>query len=79
MYPLDPRADEEKVQKYEGFLQRAKEIFEETQAAGTSFKKSNKEVKEVTQKQIDFMKQTSFHQNAKRNANNPAAQTVDGT
>jgi hypothetical protein len=30
LYPLDPRADEDKVQKYEMFLQRAKEIFEET-------------------------------------------------
>jgi hypothetical protein len=68
LYPLDPRADEEKVQKYEMYLQNSKAIFEETQAAGTSFKKSNKETKEaVSQKTIDFLKQNSFHHNAKRN------------
>ena len=56
-----------------------REIFEETQAAGTSFKKSNKDVKEVTQKQIDFMKQSSFHHNAKRNPANLASQSADAT
>jgi hypothetical protein len=30
LYPLDPRADEDKVQKYEMYIQRSKEIFEET-------------------------------------------------